>query len=174
VVWRAYIEDQADLGWDESTITFVVLGVGGLGCVIGGLMSVKYGSANIAFISLWISGFLCFLSPALYLAPPFVMLIAYILWGLTVVADSPQFSSLVARYAPETNKGTALTIVNCIGFSITIGSIQLLGVPIPEQFLFLLLAPGPVFGLWSMRHLAFVGDEKISDQVVEQEETNRK
>ena len=102
-----------------------------------------------------ISGFLCLLSPALFLAPPAVMLIAYLIWGLAVVADSPQFSSLVATTAPETNKGTALTIVNCIGFSITIGSIQLLSVPLPEQYLFLLLAPGPLFGLWSMWSLAF-------------------
>ena len=43
----------------------------------------RYGSGPVAFLSLWISGFLCFLSPAIYLAPPPVMLIAYILWGLT-------------------------------------------------------------------------------------------
>jgi len=154
-VWEAYIETQDNLSWDANTITFGVLAIGGLGCVIGGLLSEKYGSALVAFTSLAISGMLCLLSPALYLAPPGIMLAAYLLWGFAVVADSPQFSSLIATTAPADNKGTALTIVNCIGFSITIGSIQLLGVPFSEQYLFLLLAPGPIFGLWSMRGLVF-------------------
>jgi hypothetical protein len=74
---------------------------------------------------------------------------------MAVVADSPQFSSLVAKTAPVTNKGTALRVVNCIGFAITIPSIQLLVVPIQEQYLFLLLSPGPVFGLWNLHHLVF-------------------
>ena len=41
------------------------------------------------------------------------------IWGLTVVPDSPQFSTLVAYYAPDELKGTALTIYNSIGFAIT-------------------------------------------------------
>jgi len=162
VVWRAYITEQqqtnpdgAAASWDENAITFGVLAIGGVGCVIGGFLSVKYGSALVAFVSLATSGILCLLSPALFLAPPIFMLIAYLIWGLAVVADSPQFSSLVATTAPATNKGTALTIVNCIGFTITIGSIQLLGVPLSEQYIFVLLAPGPLFGLWNLRHHVF-------------------
>jgi len=155
VVWEAYIVTQKGLSWDASTITFGVLASGGLGCVVGGLLSETYGSALVAFVSLATSGLMCLLSPALYLAPPAIMLIAYLIWGMAVVADSPQFSSLVATTAPAANEGTALTIVNCIGFTITIGSIQLLSVPLPEQYLFLLLAPGPALGLWWMRALAF-------------------
>lgn len=120
---------------------------------MGGFLSAKIGSAAVAFFSLAISGSLCLLSPALYQGPPTLMLMAYLVWGLAVVADSPQLSSLVATTAPAANKGTALTIVTCIGFAITIGSIQLLGVPIPERYLFLLLAPGPFVGLWNMYHL---------------------
>lgn len=151
-VWEQYLSTpQGDsVSWDENSVTFAVLAVGGLGCVLGGLLSDWYGSAVVAFGALFTSGTLCLLSPALFLAPPAVMLLAYLLWGLTVVADSPQFSSLVASTAPATSKGSALTIVNCIGFAITIGSIQLLDVPISEQFLFILLAPGPILGLWNM------------------------
>jgi MFS family permease len=156
VVWGAYIQTQGSIAsWDASAVTFVVLAIGGLGCVIGGLLSDKYCSAWVAFVSLAVSGLLCLLSPALFLAPPAIMVIAYLIWGLAVVADSPQFSSLVATTVPATNKGTALTIVNSIGFAITIGSIQLLGVPLSEQYLYLLLAPGPVFGLWCLRWHVF-------------------
>jgi MFS family permease len=154
VVWKAYLEDQ-NSNWDASIVTFGVVAIGGIGCVVGGFLSERYGSAKVAFYSLATSGTLCCLSPALYLAPPVVNLMAYLIWGVTVVADSPQFSSLVAQTCQPEYKGTALTIVNCIGFTITIGSIQLLGVPLPEQFLFLLLAPGPLFGLWSLRSHVF-------------------
>ena len=72
------------------------------------------------------------------------------LWGMTVIMDSPQFSTLVAQTAPKESTGTALTIVNCIGFSITIVSIQLLGQManlLEVRYLFLLLVPGPVIGV---------------------------
>jgi hypothetical protein len=36
-----------------------------------------------------------------------------------VCPDSPQFSTLVAQYAPDELRGTALTIYNSIGFAIT-------------------------------------------------------
>eukprot|EP00934_Nitzschia_sp_Nitz4_P007900 Nitzschia sp. Nitz4//scaffold92_size79448//71316//72638//NITZ4_005404-RA/size79448-processed-gene-0.64-mRNA-1//1//CDS//3329560225//7890//frame0 len=153
VVWEAYLEtrDVGTEGLDESIITFLVIASGGIGCVLGGYLTLRIGSAWVAAYSLMISGSFCLLSPALFLAPLGVTLPAYILWGMAVVADSPQFSTLVAQSAPEENKGTALTIVNCVGFAITIGSIQLLGVSLSEQYLFILLAPGPMFGLWGLK-----------------------
>lgn len=149
VVWEAYLETRAS-SLTASLITFLVIASGGLGCVLGGYLSLRYGSAWVAFGSLAISGALCVLSPALYLAPIGVAFPVYLVWGMAVVADSPQFSTLVAQTAPAQSKGTALTIVNCVGFTVTIGSIQLLAVPIPEQYIFLLLVPGPVVGLWSL------------------------
>ena len=159
VVWEAYLSTSTaeSVSWDEGAITFFVLAMGGVGCVVGGLVSVRYGSAVVAFGSLAVSGLLCVISPLLFMTPPIVTLLVYLLWGMAVAADSPQFSSLVAQYAPSESKGTALTIVNCIGFAITIGSIQLLGVPLDERYLFLLLAPGPFLGLISMRKHVFGG-----------------
>jgi len=79
-----------------------------------------------------------------------------IFWGIVVVGDSPQFSTLVAHTAPKELVGSALTIVNCIGFFITIISIQLITslIPvIPSDYLFLFLAIGPLIGLGSLRPL---------------------
>ena len=154
VVWKAYLEEQ-NVDWDASVVTFCVVAIGGLGCVIGGYASERYGSARVAFASLALSGFLCFLSPALYDSPPAIHLFFYLIWGMAVVADSPQFSSLIAQTCPPEYTGTALTIVNCIGYVISIATIELLAVPIPERYLFLLLALGSVIGLWSMRPLVF-------------------
>jgi MFS family permease len=167
VVWKAYLEDQ-NSNWDASIVTFGVVAMGGIGCVLGGFLSERYGSAKVAFYSLATSRALCCLSPLLYLAPPVVNLMAFLLWGVAVMADSPQLSSLVAQtYHPE-YKGTALTIVNCLGYLISIGSIQLFDVPLPEQFLFLLLAPGPLFGLWNLRSLVF--EKKIMAEGTERTE----
>ncbi len=74
---------------------------------------------------------------------------------MVVVADSPLFSTLVAKNAPPEARGTALTIVNSVGFSITILSIELINLlleVLQPEYLFLFLAPGPVLGL-----LAFLG-----------------
>ncbi len=72
------------------------------------------------------------------------------------MGDSPQFSALNALNAPKALVGSALTIVNCIGFSITIVSIQTLSYAshfIDTRWLFLLLTIGPVAGLSAMRPL---------------------
>jgi MFS family permease len=85
-----------------------------------------------------------------------VFLLFLLVWGITVVGDSPQFSALNALNAPPALVGSALTIVNCIGFSITIVSIQLLGFAshfIDTRWLFLLLVVGPLAGLYAMRPL---------------------
>jgi hypothetical protein len=79
-----------------------------------------------------------------------------VFWGIVVVGDSPQFSALNARYAPRQLVGSALTIGNCIGFSITIVSIQLLSVlasSVHAAWLFVALAPGPALGLLALRPL---------------------
>jgi hypothetical protein len=78
-----------------------------------------------------------------------------------VVGDSPQFSALNAENAPLEYVGSALTIVNSIGFLITIFSIQLASAiltHISAQYIFLLLVPGPIIGLWMLR-LLFVGNQ---------------
>jgi MFS family permease len=85
------------------------------------------------------------------LSPSVVVLIAFLFfWGLVVIADSPLFSTLVAQNAPQESRGTSLTIVNCIGFFITIISIQFinwLSAKISGQYIYMLLAIGPVLGL---------------------------
>ena len=74
---------------------------------------------------------------------------------MVVIADSPLFSTLVAQNAPSKDKGTALTIVNCIGFSITIISIQIISSLFNftnSNLVFSVLAIGPIFGLISLRN----------------------
>jgi len=141
---------------NASLWAFAVIAAGAIGCAGGGLVSLRAGSARVAFVQLAASGVCCLASPLFYLAPPPVFLAFLIFWGIVVVGDSPQFSALNAANAPREWVGSALTIGNCVGFAITIVSIQLLTAALawlPMQYLFLLLAPGPALGLLALRPL---------------------
>ena len=104
---------------DISFLSFLAIAIGAIGSVIGGYLSGMIGSAKVAMWSLLISGICCFISPFSYSFRVFLFISLLLIWGLTVVPDSPQFSTLVAQYAPEELRGTALTIYNSIGFAIT-------------------------------------------------------
>jgi MFS family permease len=139
-----------------SLWAFAVIAAGFLGCAVGGRVSLRTGSARVAGAQLATSGACCLLSPLAFLAPAPVFLAFLLVWGITVVGDSPQFSALNAANAPRAFVGSALTIATCIGFAITIPAIELLNAAaawLPVQYLFLLLVPGPVFGLLAMRPL---------------------
>ncbi|WP_020533884.1 MFS transporter [Flexithrix dorotheae] len=134
--------------------SFIIIGAGGISCAVGGYISNKTGSKPVAFYSLLLSGICCLISPLIFAWTSMPFVIFLIFWGLTVVSDSPQFSTLVAGSTPQNFTGTALTIVNSVGFFITIFSIQLLNylyLHIEVQFIFLALLPGPVLGLIALK-----------------------
>lgn len=142
--------------YNVSLWSFLIIGIGALSCVAGGYISQKTGSAKVAFYALVISG-ICCISYSLFIQlDPGVFLFFMLIWGIAVIADSPQFSALVAQTAPQENRGTALTIVTCIGFALTIVSIQLSGYLLNRYqslYIFLLLVPGPVIGIRLLRIL---------------------
>ncbi|WP_133673019.1 MFS transporter [Maribacter caenipelagi] len=131
----------------------IVIALGGLSCAYGGIISQRIGSKKVALIALVASGFLCLVSPLLFSLPIYLFLTGWCLWGIAITADSPQFSNLVASAVAPELKGTALTLVNCIGFAITIVSIQLLGSLqsiVPTYLLFIPLAIGPLLGVYNL------------------------
>ena len=134
-----------------SLLSFLIIACGAIACAVSGVLSQHFGAKRIATIALSLSCLSCLLSPFFLLAHSVPLLVGFLLfWGLVVIADSPLFSTLVAQNVAEESRGTSLTIVNCIGFSITIISIQLLKIlseHINAQYLYLVLAIGPVIGL---------------------------
>jgi MFS family permease len=132
-------------------LSFLIIGIGGLACVLGGYLAQTSGTKRIAVIALLLSCGCCLVSPLIFTTESESLFIGFLLfWGMVVIADSPLFSTLVAKNASAEIKGTALTIVNCIGFSITIISIQLLNVLqafINPMYIYTILALGPILGL---------------------------
>jgi MFS family permease len=145
-----YYESHATIGRDYSLPSFLIIGAGALGCFIGGRLSFRYGSKRIAQIALISSGLCCLVSPWAWSLWPSTFFIFMLFWGFMAAADSPQFSALVAASAPPSVRGSAITITICIGFAISIVTIQLLAYMqsiIAPGYLLLLLAPGPIVGV---------------------------
>lgn len=136
-------------------LSFLVIGLGIAGCVQGGRVSRWLGSFNVARLTLAISGALCLCYPMLESAPPLLLLGLLALWGITVIADSPQFSALASATVPSNNLGGALATMNAIGYAITIPAIALttdLWGTLELQVTWWLL-PGPVLGLIALHRM---------------------
>jgi DHA1 family inner membrane transport protein len=139
-----------------SAAAFWIIAAGSLGCAGGGWLALRLGSARVAAAQLATSGACCLLAP-LALTAPLPLFWAWLaVWGVTVVGDSPQFSSLTALNAPRDAVGSVLTFVNSIGFAITIVSIQVFAAAatsVPLGELLPWLAIGPILGLYALRPL---------------------
>jgi MFS family permease len=137
-----------------ATWSFLVIASGGVGCIVGGHFSRRYGSARVAAVALAGSALTGLVFPAVA-GHATLALLVLVAWGVTVVADSPQFSALSARAAPPHLVGSALAIQNSIGFAITLVSIDLAAQWIKElgPYSAWLLVPGPVLGLLAIAPL---------------------
>jgi MFS family permease len=136
--------------------SFIVIAAGSVGCVAGGVISRAQGSARVAFAQLSASGLCCLASPLAYQLPWPAFVAFLVAWGVFVVGDSPQFSALNAANAPRQILGSILTMVNCIGFALTIPSIELmtwLAARVPVAWWFVPVAIGPALGLIACRGL---------------------
>jgi MFS family permease len=147
------------LSLNVPLLSFLVIAAGSISCIAGGYLSQRWGSAKVAAMALFVSGICCFLSPIFYNLPLAFFLVLLFVWGFTVCPDSPQFSTLVSQYAPQHLRGTALTIYNSIGFSISTISLIVFDYIfhstgfLGKQNSFLLLGFGAVLGLPSMIRL---------------------
>ncbi|MFP4846143.1 MFS transporter [Winogradskyella sp. PE311] len=145
---------SVNLNINISSIAFFIIASGSIACVIGGYLSQRFGLKRIAFISLILSCLCCLASPFIINQNSIILFISFfVFWGMVVIADSPLFSSLIAKSATKNIQGTALTIVNCIGYTITILSIEMVNFlyqTYNSNYIYLILAFGPILGLLAL------------------------
>lgn len=136
--------------------TFAVVAIGAVGCVAAGVLADRWDRAATAALCMLVSGSCAVLAvPAANLAPALGLLVALV-WGLSVVADSAQFSASVVRLSPPELTGTMLTVQTCAGFLLTVAMIR--AVPaladwVGWQGAFAVLAIGPALGALAMLKL---------------------
>jgi MFS family permease len=139
-----------------ETISFVGIAAGAAGCVLAGILADRYGRTLIASIAMVISGACCLLVGFVFDQNPLLLIVVVLIWGISVVADSAQFSASVTELADQRYIGTALTLQTCIGFLLTVITIKLLPVFVSSlgwKYAFWLLAPGPFLGVLAMLRL---------------------
>ncbi len=140
-----------------SAVAFGVVAVGGLSSVVAGALADRIGRTTVTSIAMIGSGASALAAAALIQAPLWALVVILFIWGLTVVADSAQFSAAVTELSPPEYLGTALTLQTSVGFLVTLGSIQLVPIvftgPGGWPAAFALLALGPMFGVAAMLRL---------------------
>ncbi|TSJ44337.1 MFS transporter [Mucilaginibacter corticis] len=151
LILKFYEEHNSEASYNVPLLSFLIIASGSISCVFSGIISQKLGVRKTAVNALLISCVCCLMSPLLFFSNTTEAFIAFMfVWSMAAVADSPLLSTLVAQNAPAASKGSALTIVNCIGFAITIVSIQFISslrTSGNAWYIYTLLAIGPILGL---------------------------
>ena len=137
-----------------SWLTFWVIAAGAVGCVAGGWLADRIGRTATTAMMMILSGTCAALIGFAYAGPGWLLVTLALLWGVTIVADSAQFSAMVTELSERRLVGTALAFQMGVGFGLTVITLRL----IPAfagwiggwQWAFLLLVPGPVIGAAAM------------------------
>ncbi|MDA1036050.1 MAG: MFS transporter, partial [Chloroflexi bacterium] len=145
--------DRGSSSTSASILAFGVIAAGGISCVVAGAVADRWGRTATTSALMALSGGSAIAAVFLTDAPLWLLAPVLFLWGITIVADSAQFSAAVSELSPPEYVGSALTIQTSMGFLLTLGSIQL--VPfVVDAFgwsgAFLMLAAGPVVGIVAM------------------------
>tara|TARA_R110000868_G_scaffold135257_2_gene347615 strand:- start:49352 stop:50521 length:1170 start_codon:yes stop_codon:yes gene_type:complete len=151
VILLKYSNEHSAVTFNVPLLSFLIIGVGGVACVFSGFLASRIGVNRLAFFFLFLSGLCCLISPLLLSSQNELLFVGFLFfWGIVIIADSPLLSTLVAQHASAEIKGTALTIVNSISYTISIISIQLVSAMMvfsDSNAIFIVLAIGPCLGL---------------------------
>jgi MFS family permease len=141
-----------------SFAAFVVVAAGGVGCAVAGLAADRVGRTTLTMGAMAVSGSSAVVIGFLFGAAPWLTLIVGLVWGISVVADSAQFSVAVTELGPPGTAGSALALQTAAGFLLTGVTILLVGWlaasdALGWRIVFALLAVGPLVGILAMGRL---------------------
>jgi MFS family permease len=147
----------ADAPMLAAVASFAAIGAGGLaGCILGGLVSDRYGRTAATIGAMAVSGGCALVAGALFGGSPLLLTALCLVWGASIVADSAQFSAAIAELADKRLVGTMLTVQTCLGFLLTLVTIHAMPHAVAAlgwSGAFALLAIGPALGIMAMARL---------------------
>jgi len=146
-------EKLFDGAMSAALFTFAVIGAGAAGCVAAGVLADRLGRPAVTAACMACSG-ACALT--IGLLPAAVAIVVGLVWGVTVVADSAQFSTMVTEHADQAYVGTALALQLAVGFTLSVATIWLVPYAVEAvgwRWAFAFLAVGPALGIVSMLRL---------------------
>ena len=141
-----------------SGVAFLVVAAGAMGCIAAGALADRLGRTTLTIAAMALSGSSAVAAGLLFGAPTAVILAVVVVWGITVVADSAQFSTAISELAPPGTAGSALSLQTAAGFLLTAVTIVFVGLiePVDQQswaLAFGILALGPLIGIIAMWRL---------------------
>jgi len=141
-----------------SAVAFLVVAAGAVGCIGAGALADRFGRTTLTIAAMAGSGSSAVVAGLLFGAPTAVVLVVVVIWGISVVADSAQFSTAVSELAPPGTAGSALALQTAAGFLLT--GITIIGVGVLDPgdreawtLAFGILALGPLVGVGAMLRL---------------------
>jgi MFS family permease len=157
----SFSQSMGEWQGDEATylagmITFLVVGVGALGALFGGVLADRMGRTTLTMGAMVISGICAIAIGFLFGGNITLLVIVAMIWGVSVIADSAQFSSCIIELSQPEFLGTMLTAQTCIGFLLTLLTIHMIP-PLVDllgwSYAFAPLAIGPFLGVIAMARL---------------------
>ena len=151
------VTSPADVAPTQAKLAaFATIGVGAIGCVGAGLLADRLGRTTLTIAAMAASGTCAATIGFLFGGNPAPLVALALVWGVSIVADSAQFSASIAELADRDRVGTMLTVQTALGFTLTLATIHLMPYLIDAlgwRFTFMPLAIGPALGVWAMARL---------------------
>jgi MFS family permease len=135
---------------------FATIAAGALGSVAAGLLADRLGRTTLTIVAMAISGSCAASVGWLFGGNPALLVAVCLVWGISIVADSAQFSAAIAELADRSRVGTMLTLQTALGFTLTLVTIHLMPhfvAAMGWRYAFVPLAIGPAVGVWAMARL---------------------
>ena len=135
---------------------FATIASGAVGCIVAGVLADRLGRTTLTIVSMAVSGSCAASIGLLFGGSPALLLVVTIIWGISIVADSAQFSASIAELSDRSRVGTMLTLQTALGFRLTLVTIQLIPhfvAAMGWRYAFVPLSIGPAIGVWAMARL---------------------
>jgi len=132
---------------------FATVAAGAIGSIGAGLLADRLGRTTLTIAAMAVSGTCAATVGFLFGGNPAWLVALCVVWGVSIVADSAQFSASIAELSDRAWVGTMLTVQTALGFTLTLVTIHLMPYLVAAlgwQYAFLPLAIGPAFGVYAM------------------------